>query len=119
MAVLGAGALDRLPLALAGSLPSLGVVIFQSIKNLKTGCEFRQTAEEGPENHEAANRCGIGRETRRSITRKRFTLVATDSLLEKLGLPGRVHVARAEPDSSWGLDARERVDRSSPSLKRA
>lgn len=41
------------------------------------------------------------------------------SLLEKLGLPGRVHVARAEPDSSWGLDARERVDRSSPSLKRA
>ena len=41
------------------------------------------------------------------------------SLLEKLNLPGRVHVARAEPDSSWGLDARERVDRSSPSLKRA
>jgi two-component system, NarL family, nitrate/nitrite response regulator NarL len=41
------------------------------------------------------------------------------SLLEKLNLPGRVHVARAEPDSSWGLDARERVDRSSPSPKRA
>ena len=41
------------------------------------------------------------------------------SLLEKLNLPGRVHVARAEPDSSWGLDARERVDRSSSSLKRA
>ncbi len=41
------------------------------------------------------------------------------SLLEKLNLPGRVHVARAEPDSSWGLDAWERVDRSPPSLKRA
>ena len=25
------------------------------------------------------------------------------SILEKLGLPGRVHVARAEPDPSWGL----------------
>ena len=27
------------------------------------------------------------------------------SILEKLGLPGRVHVARAEPDPSWGLGA--------------
>lgn len=26
------------------------------------------------------------------------------SILEKLELPGRVHVARAEPDRSWGLD---------------
>ena len=25
------------------------------------------------------------------------------SILDKLGLPGRVHVARAEPDPSWGL----------------
>jgi len=26
------------------------------------------------------------------------------SILEKLALPGRVHVARAEPKENWGLD---------------
>jgi two-component system nitrate/nitrite response regulator NarL len=41
------------------------------------------------------------------------------NLLEKLRLPGRVHVARAEPDPSWGLDARERTEQGAATLKRA
>ena len=77
VAVLGAGALDRLPLALAGSLPSLGVVIFQSIKNLKTGGEFRKTAEEGL-------RLRLGQDLRDSLNDKFRAL--DDALTQELGL---------------------------------
>ncbi len=46
----------------------------------------------------------------KEIARELVISVATvkhhvHSILEKLGLPGRVHVVRAEPDQSWGLDA--------------
>jgi two-component system, NarL family, nitrate/nitrite response regulator NarL len=30
------------------------------------------------------------------------------NILDKLGLPGRMHVMRTEPDQSWGLDAPQR-----------
>lgn len=40
------------------------------------------------------------------------------SILEKLELPGRVHVARAQPDASWGLGAPAR-DAGIHALKRA
>ena len=58
---------------------------------------------------------GVARLLRRGLSNKEIAReldisVATvkhhvHSILEKLGLPGRVHVARAEPDQSWGLDA--------------
>ena len=77
VAVLGAGALDRLPLALAGSLPSLGVVIFQSIKNLKTGGEFRHAAQEGL-------RQRLGQDLRDSLNDKFRAL--DDALTQELGI---------------------------------
>ena len=58
---------------------------------------------------------GVARLLRRGLSNKEIAReldisVATvkhhvHSILEKLGLPGRVHVARAEPDQSWGLSA--------------
>ena len=58
---------------------------------------------------------GVARLLRRGLSNKEIAReldisVATvkhhvHSILEKLGLPGRVHVARAEPDQSWGLNA--------------
>ena len=58
---------------------------------------------------------GVARLLRRGLSNKEIAReldisVATvkhhvHSILEKLGFPGRVHVARAEPDQSWGLDA--------------
>jgi hypothetical protein len=76
-AVFGAGALDRLPLALAGSLPSLGTVIFQGIKNIKAGGEFRQSAEDGL-------RQRLGQELRDSLTEKFQAL--DDALTQELGI---------------------------------
>jgi len=77
VAVLGAGALDRLPLALAGSLPSLGTVIFQGFKNLKAGGEFRQTVEDGL-------RQRLGQELRDSLSGKFQAL--DDALTQELGI---------------------------------
>lgn len=47
VASLASGALDRLPMALMGSLPSLGTLIFQSMKNVKSGVAFQQSAQDG------------------------------------------------------------------------
>jgi len=77
VAVLGAGALDRLPLALAGSLPSLGTVIFQGFKNIKAGGEFRQTVEDGL-------RQRLGQELRDSLSGKFQAL--DDALTQELGI---------------------------------
>lgn len=50
VASLASGALDRLPIALLGSLPSLGTVIFQSVKNVQAGIAFQQAARDGMRN---------------------------------------------------------------------
>ena len=47
VASLASGALDRLPMALVGSLPSLGTLVFQSMKNAKSGIAFQQAAHDG------------------------------------------------------------------------
>lgn len=79
--VFAMGALDRLPLAMAGSLPSLGAVIFQGIKNVKSGAEFRTSAEDGL-------RQRLGQELRDTLTEKFQAL--DDALTQELDLPTEV-----------------------------
>jgi DNA-binding NarL/FixJ family response regulator len=62
---------------------------------------------------------GVARLLRRGLSNKEIAReldlsVATvkhhvHSILDKLGLPGRVHVMRTEPDPSWGLDVPQRI----------
>ncbi len=47
VASLASGALDRLPMALVGSLPSFGTLILQSLKNVKSGIAFQQATHDG------------------------------------------------------------------------
>ena len=61
---------------------------------------------------------GVTRLLRRGLSNKEIAReldlsVATvkhhvHNILDKLGLPGRMHVMRTEPDQSWGLDAPQR-----------
>jgi two-component system nitrate/nitrite response regulator NarL len=76
----------------------------------------------------SAREIGVARLLRRGLSNKEIAReldisVATvkhhvHNILDKLGLPGRVHVARAEPDQSWGLNA-PRQSATVRALKRA
>lgn len=47
IASLAAGAVDRLPLALLGSIPSLGTVIYRTVRNVKEAAAFQKSATDG------------------------------------------------------------------------